>query len=77
MNWNDYRKAVDDIPLSADFQERTEELVRRTAKIAELEKAIVAGQGSTVKRNGEVLAIYDVANVVETTDEIIIEGGGV
>ena len=48
-----------------------------TAEIAELEKAIVAGQGSTVKRNGEVLAIYDVANVVETTDEIIIEGGGV
>lgn len=30
MNWNDYRKAVDDIPLSADFQERTEELVRRS-----------------------------------------------
>ena len=38
MNWNDYRKAVDALPLSADFQERTEKLVRRTAKIAELEK---------------------------------------
>ena len=29
MNWNDYRKAVDALPLSADFQERTEKLVRR------------------------------------------------
>lgn len=54
-----------------------EQHAEMTAEIAELEKAIVAGQGSTVKRNGEVLAIYDVANVVETTDEIIIEGGGV
>lgn len=54
-----------------------EQHAEMTAEIAELEKAIVAGQGSTVKRNGEVLAIYDVTNTVETTDEIIIEGGGV
>lgn len=54
-----------------------EQHAEMTAEIAELEKAIIAGQGSTVKRNGEVLAIYDVTNTVETTDEIIIEGSGV
>lgn len=32
MNWNDYRKAVDALHVSADFQERTEELVRRHAQ---------------------------------------------
>ena len=64
--------------LIVEFVERrAARIVALTAEIAELEKAIVAGLGSTVKRNGEVLAIYDVANVVETTDEIIIEGGGV
>ena len=54
MNWNDYRKAVDAIPFSADFQERTEELVHRTAQIAELEK-----ECNTMKKRGfcRVLAI--------------------
>lgn len=42
MNWNDYRRAVDAIPFSADFQERTEELVRQTAQIAEIEKECIA-----------------------------------
>lgn len=32
MNWNDYRKAMDTLPFSAGFQERTEELVRRKAR---------------------------------------------
>ena len=32
MNWNDYKKAVDALPLSDDFQERTQELVRRQAQ---------------------------------------------
>lgn len=42
MNWNDYRRAVDAIPFSADFQERTEELVCQTAQIAEIEKECIA-----------------------------------
>ncbi len=29
MNWNDYRNAVDRLPFSDDFQERTEKLLRR------------------------------------------------
>lgn len=32
MNRDDYRKAVDALPFSADFRERTEELVRQKAK---------------------------------------------
>lgn len=32
MNWNDYRKAVDALPFSDDFQERTEKLVRQSAQ---------------------------------------------
>ena len=32
MNWNDYKKAVDALHLSDDFQERTQELVRRQAQ---------------------------------------------
>lgn len=31
MNWNDYRKAMDALPFSAGFQERTEELVRQNS----------------------------------------------
>ena len=30
MNWDDYRKAMETLPFSDDFQERTEELVRRS-----------------------------------------------
>lgn len=47
-----------------------------TAEIEELAQAIADG-GTTVKRNGEALAIYEVDNVIETTDTITIEGGGV
>ena len=62
MNWNDYRKAVDAIPLSADFKERTEELVRRTAKIAELEKECIS-----VKKKGFVKAVTIAAAVALLT----------
>ena len=62
MNWNDYRKAVDDIPLSADFQERTEELVRQTAKIAELEKECIS-----VKKKGFIRAVSIAAAVAMLT----------
>ena len=40
------------IPLSADFQERTEELVRQTAKIAELEKECISVLKRYVKSSG-------------------------
>ena len=62
MNWNDYRKAVDALPLSADFQERTEELVRRTAKIAELEKECIS-----VKKKGFIKAVSIAAAVALLT----------
>ena len=62
MNWNDYRKAVDALPLSADFQERTEELVRRTAKIAELEKECIS-----VKKKGFIRAVSIAAAVAMLT----------
>ena len=32
MNWNDYKRAMDALPLSGDFQERTQELVRQQAQ---------------------------------------------
>lgn len=48
-----------------------------TAEIAELEKAIVTGQGTTVTRGGELQTTYEVENVVETTDTIIFSGGSV
>lgn len=32
MNWEEYRKAMDALPFSASFQERTEELVRQQAQ---------------------------------------------
>lgn len=62
MNWNDYRKAVDALPLSADFQERTEDLVRRTAKIAELEKECIS-----VKKKGFIKAVSIAAAVALLT----------
>lgn len=47
-----------------------------TAEIEELAQAIADG-GTTVKRNGEALAIYEVDNVIETTDTITLDGGDV
>lgn len=55
-------------------QEQHEEM---SAEIAELEKAIVEGQGTVVERDGAMLAKYNVDNVIETTDTLTIEGGGV
>ncbi len=48
-----------------------------TAEIAELAAAITKGQGSVVKDGDTPIAVYNVENVVETDDEIIITGGGV
>ena len=62
MNWNDYRKAVDALPLSGDFQERTEELVRRTAKIVKLEKECIS-----VKKKGFIRAVSIAAAVAMLT----------
>lgn len=48
-----------------------------TAEINELRENIAEGQGTIVERGGEMLSRYPVDNVVETTDTITIEGGGV
>ena len=48
-----------------------------TAEINELREDITKGQGTIVERDGEMLTRYPVDNVVETTDAITIEGGGV
>lgn len=48
-----------------------------TAEINELREDIAEGQGTIVERGGEMLTRYPVDNVVETTDAITIEGGGV
>lgn len=48
-----------------------------TAEINELREGIAEGQGTIVERGGEMLTRYPVDNVVETTDAITIEGGGV
>ena len=48
-----------------------------TAEINELREDIAEGQGTIVERDGEMLTRYPVDNVVETTDAITIEGGGV
>lgn len=48
-----------------------------TAEINELREDIAEGQGTVVERGGEMLSRYPVDNVVETTDTITIEGGGV
>lgn len=55
-------------------QQQHEEM---TAEINELREDIAGGQGTIVERGGEMLSRYPVDNVVETTDTIIIEGGGV
>lgn len=62
MNWNDYRKAVDSIPFPADFQERTEELVRRTAQITKAEK-----ECNTMKKRGFFRALTVAAAVAMLT----------
>ncbi len=48
-----------------------------TAEIDELSKAIAEGQGSIIKDGEKMLAVYNIENVVETVDEIIITGGDV
>lgn len=48
-----------------------------TAEINELREYIAEGQGTIVERGGKMLSRYPVDNVVETTDTITIEGGGV
>ena len=48
-----------------------------TAEINELREDIAEGQGTIVECGGEMLSRYPVDNVVETTDTITIEGGGV
>lgn len=55
-------------------QQQHEEM---TAEINELREDIAEGQGTIVERGGEMLSRYPVDNVVETTDTITIEGGGV
>lgn len=55
-------------------QQQHEEM---TAEINELREDIAEGQGTIVERGGEMLTRYPVDNVVETTDTITIEGGGV
>lgn len=54
-----------------------QEHAEMTAEINELRENIAAGQGTFVERGGEILSRYPVDNVVETTDTITIEGGGV
>ena len=48
-----------------------------TAEINKLREDIAEGQGTIVERGGKMLSRYPVDNVVETTDTITIEGGGV
>ena len=55
-------------------QQQHEEM---TAEINELREDIAEGQGTIVERGGEMLSRYPVDNVVETTDTITTEGGGV
>ena len=73
--------AVSTANIAKNTADATAETVQQeheqmTAEIEELAQAIADG-GTTVKRNGEALVIYEVDNVVETTDTITIEGGGV
>lgn len=73
--------AVSTANIAKNTADATAETVQQeheqmTAEIEELAQAIADG-GTTVKRNGEALAIYEVDNVVETTDTITIDGGDV
>lgn len=73
--------AVSTANIAKNTADATAETVQQeheqmTAEIEELAQAIADG-GTTVKRNGEALAIYEVDNVIETTDTITLDGGGV
>lgn len=54
-----------------------QEHAEMTAEINGLREDIAEGQGTIVEQGGEMLSRYSVDNVVETTDTITIEGGGV
>ena len=73
--------AVSTANIAKNTADATAETVQQeheqmTAEIEELAQAIADG-GTTVKRNGEALAIYEVDNVIETTDTITLDGGNV
>lgn len=73
--------AVSTANIAKNTADATAETVQQeheqmTAEIKELAQAIADG-GTTVKRNGEALAIYEVDNVIETTDTITLDGGDV
>lgn len=73
--------AVSTANIAKNTADATAETVQQeheqmTAEIEELAQAIADG-GTTVKRNGEALAIYEVDNVIETTDTITLDGGDV
>lgn len=73
--------AVSTANIAKNTADATAETVQQeheqmTAEIEELAQAI-AGGGTTVKRNGEALAVYEVDNVIETTDTITLDGGDV
>lgn len=48
-----------------------------TQEIEELSELIAEGQGTIVKKDGKSLAEYNADNVVDITDTITIDGGGV
>ena len=73
--------AVSTANIAKNTADATAETVQQeheqmTAEIEELAQAIADG-GTTVKRNGEALAIYEVDNVIETTDTFTLDGGDV
>lgn len=73
--------AVSTANIAKNTADATAETVQQeheqmTAEIKKLAQAIADG-GTTVKRNGEALAIYEVDNVIETTDTITLDGGDV
>ena len=73
--------AVSTANIAKNTADATAETVQQeheqmTAEIEELAQAIADG-GTTVKRNGEALVIYEVDNVIETTDTITLDGGDV
>lgn len=73
--------AVSTANIAKNTADATAETVQQeheqmAAEIEELAQAIADG-GTTVKRNGEALAIYEVDNVIETTDTITLDGGDV
>lgn len=72
---NDARsKASDAVSYASDANDKADGAVE---KVDELEKAITEKQGTIVKDGDKMLAVYNVENTVETTDEITITGGDV